>query len=83
MIGIDGESLLFNMDLSGIAVTSGSACTSGNMEPSHVLLAIGRDAATAKASIRFSMGRSTTIDDLRTAASSLEAIVARIGTRLQ
>ena len=82
-IGIDGESLLFNMDLSGIAVTSGSACTSGNMEPSHVLLAIGRDAATAKASIRFSMGRSTTIEDLQTTATSLEAIVGRIGTRLQ
>ena len=82
-IGIDGESLLFNMDLSGIAVTSGSACTSGNMEPSHVLLAIGRDAATAKASIRFSMGRSTTIEDLQTTASSLEAIVGRIGIRVQ
>jgi len=80
-IGIDGESLLFNMDLSGIAVTSGSACTSGNMEPSHVLLAIGRDAATAKASIRFSMGRSTTMTDLRTAAGALEAIVGRIGTK--
>jgi cysteine desulfurase len=79
-IRIDGEALLFNLDLAGIAVTSGSACTSGSMEPSHVLLALGRDPATAKASIRFSMGRSTTIGDLRAVAGSLEQIVQRIGT---
>ncbi|MDE3058551.1 MAG: cysteine desulfurase [Bacteroidota bacterium] len=54
---IDGEALLMNMDLHGVAVTSGSACTSGSLEPSHVLRAIGRDEKTTKASIRFSMGK--------------------------
>jgi cysteine desulfurase len=49
------------------------------MEPSHVLLAIGRDAATARGSIRFSMGRSTAIEDLHAAARSLEQIAGRIG----
>jgi|SRR5579862_619750 len=80
-ISIDGEALLFNLDLAGIAVTSGSACTSGSMEPSHVLLAMGRDAATARATIRFSMGRSTTEEDLVYTVDELEKIVKRIGKR--
>jgi len=79
-VSIDGEALLFNLDLAGIAVTSGSACTSGTMEPSHVLLAMGRDPLTAKASVRFSFGRGTTEGDLASAASTLRAIVKRIGT---
>jgi len=78
-IAVDGEALLFNLDLAGIAVTSGSACTSGSMEPSHVLLAMGRDHQTAKATIRFSMGRSTTDDDLHYAVGHLAAIISRIG----
>jgi len=81
-IRIDGESLLFNLDLAGIAVTSGSACTSGSQEPSHVLLAMGRDRATAKASIRFSMGNSTTEEDINYTFNELEKIVSRIGTIL-
>jgi cysteine desulfurase len=78
-IEIDGEALLFNLDLAGIAVTSGSACTSGSMEPSHVLLAMGRDAKTAKATIRFSMGKSTTEEDLQYTVEKLGVIVERIG----
>ncbi len=78
-IEIDGDALLFNLDLMGIAVTSGSACTSGSMEPSHVLLAMGRDPRTARATIRFSMGRSTTADDLEYAVGALDAVVRRIG----
>lgn len=78
-IEIDGEALLFNLDLVGIAVTSGSACTSGSMEPSHVLTAMGRDPATAKATIRFSMGKSTTGEDLEYVVGQLEGIVKRIG----
>ena len=77
-IEIDGESLLFNLDLAGIAVTSGSACTSGSMEPSHVLLAMGRDQKTAQATIRFSMGRSTTEEDIDYTVRTLEEIVQRI-----
>lgn len=76
---IDGEALLFNLDMAGVAVTSGSACTSGSMEPSHVLLAMGRDAETAKATIRFSMGRSTTPDDLHYVIARLDEIVKKIG----
>ncbi|HUL43195.1 MAG TPA: cysteine desulfurase family protein [Bacteroidota bacterium] len=80
-ICIDGEALLFNLDLAGIAVTSGSACTSGSMTPSHVLLAMGRDPRTAKATIRFSLGRWTQQEDLQYAADSLDEIVNRIGSK--
>ncbi|MGA7160076.1 MAG: cysteine desulfurase family protein [Bacteroidota bacterium] len=74
-IDVDGEALLLNMDLNGVAVTSGSACSSGSMEPSHVLHAIGRDMKTAKASIRFSMGKSTTENEITKAVSILEQAV--------
>jgi cysteine desulfurase len=77
-IDIDGEALLFNLDLAGVAVTSGSACTSGSLEPSHVLLAMGRDEKTAKATIRFSLGRSTTLEDLEYAVDVLNTVVKRI-----
>lgn len=79
LIGIDGEALLFNLDLAGIAVTSGSACTSGSMEPSHVLLAMGRDPATARATIRFSLGHSTTGEDIDYTVGVLADVVHRLG----
>ena len=75
---VDGEALIMGMDLEGVAVTSGSACTSGTLEPSHVLLAMGRDEATARATIRFSMGRATTEEDLEAAANALKVVLARI-----
>lgn len=78
-IDIDGEALLFNLDLDGIAAASGSACTSGSMTPSHVLLAMGRDPKTAKASIRFSLGRETTEKDLDYTVNTLEKIINRTG----
>jgi cysteine desulfurase len=78
-INIDGEALLMNLDLAGIAVSSGSACTSGSIKPSHVLIAMGRDIDTAKASIRFSLGRSTTMDDIEYTMDVLQNIVKRIG----
>ena len=71
---VDGEALLLNMDLNGVAVTSGSACSSGSMEPSHVLQAIGRDIKTARASIRFSMGKKTTKNELGMAVDILEKV---------
>lgn len=75
---IDGEALLLNMDLRGVAVTSGSACSSGGMEPSHVLHAIGRDVKSSRASIRFSFGKQTTESDVDQAVDILEAVVRKI-----
>ena len=69
---IDGEALLIGMDLRGVSVSSGSACTSGAMQPSKVLLAIGRDILTAKATIRFSFGKNTTTNDLDFALNALK-----------
>ncbi len=69
--------LVMNMDLEGVAVTSGSACTSGSMQPSHVLLALGRDPDTAKATLRFSFGRGNTERDVETAMKALEAVVEK------
>jgi cysteine desulfurase len=77
-VDVEGDELLLNLDLAGVAVTSGSACTSGSMKPSHVLLAMGRDERTAKATIRFSMGRSTTLEDIEYAVDVLEKVVDKI-----
>jgi cysteine desulfurase len=76
-IRLEGETLVLNMDLEGIAVSSGSACTSGSVQPSHVLLAMGRDPATAKATVRFSFGRMNTPEDLPVASAALEKAVTR------
>jgi len=76
-IALEGEMLVMNMDLEGVAVTSGSACTSGSMQPSHVLLALGRDPDTAKATLRFSFGRGNTEEDVETAIKALEAVVEK------
>ncbi len=73
---VDGEALIMGMDLRGVAVTSGSACASGSMEASHVLLAMGRDEKTAKATIRFSLGKTTTEDDINYAVDALHEVVA-------
>ena len=62
--GIDGETLLMNLDLKGICVSTGSACTAGSVEPSHVLLAMGIPEKTARAAIRFSLGRFTTDEEV-------------------
>jgi len=75
---LDGEALIMGMDLRGIAVTSGSACTSGTLEPSHVLLATGRNIQTARATVRFSLGRSTTTEDVNTAAEALAEVVSHL-----
>ena len=73
---LEGEMLVVNMDLRGVAVTSGSACTSGSMQPSHVLLAMGRDPATARATIRFSFGKSNSEEDVQKVVGHLEAVIA-------
>ena len=76
--GAEGESLIMSLDLAGIAVSTGSACTSGAIEPSHVLLALGRDPRTALGSVRFSFGRDNTMGDVDCVMDSLPGIVARL-----
>ncbi|MGE5315985.1 MAG: cysteine desulfurase family protein [Acidobacteriota bacterium] len=71
---IDGEALLMNMDLRGIAVSSGSACTSGSVQPSHVLMAMGRKERDAMLTVRFSTGRQTTMDEIDRAAEAFIGI---------
>ena len=62
--GIEGESMILMLDMEGICVSSGSACTTGSLEPSHVLLALGIPAEHAHGSLRVTLGRSTTADDI-------------------
>ncbi len=74
---IDGEMLILGMDLEGVAVSSGSACTSGTLRPSHVLLAMGLEPATARAAVRFSLGSTTTELDIDRAADALIRVASR------
>jgi cysteine desulfurase len=74
--GVEGESLLFA--LRGLAVSSGSACTSASGEPSYVLRALGRDDQLAQASIRFSIGRGTTEEEIDQAIALVRAEVTRL-----
>jgi cysteine desulfurase len=78
---IDGEVLLYNLDLHGISASSGSACSSGTVQPSHVLKAIGRDEKTTRSSVRFSMGRSTTHANIDYVVQTLRKIIERIDTK--
>lgn len=70
--GVDGETLLLALDLAGVAASHGAACSTGAMEPSHVLRAMGLDPAEARSCIRFSVGESTTDEELAFLASALE-----------
>lgn len=76
--GVDGESLLIAMDLKGIAVSTGSACASGSLEPSHVLQALGLSREQVRGSLRFSLSAYTTRDELEYAVSVLSESAARI-----
>lgn len=75
--GADADALVIGLDLSGIAVSAGSACDAGSLRPSHVLLAMGRSAAEARSALRISIGRATTTDDLAHLLGALPAVVAR------
>ncbi len=75
---IEGESILFMLDLSGIAVSSGSACSSGSLDPSHVLLAIGVPIEIAHGSIRFSFGKENTMEETDYAVDKLKEIIAKL-----
>jgi cysteine desulfurase len=76
--GIEAESLILALDLKGIAVSAGSACTSGNVEPSYVLTAMGVPAEWSRGAIRCSLGRSATAEDVDAVLAVLPAAVARI-----
>lgn len=75
---IEGESILFSLDLAGIAVSSGSACSSGSLEPSHVLLALGLPEGLAHGSIRFSFGKHNTAEEIDYAVDVLKSAVIRL-----
>ncbi len=70
--GLDGETLLMQLDKAGIAVSSGSACSSGKAEPSHVLMAMGVEAELARGAIRISLGRETTGADIDTLLAAFD-----------
>ncbi len=76
--GIEGEALVIALDLQGLAVSTGSACSSGAIEPSHVLTAMGLSRDQAKSSIRFSLGKQNTAEDIDFALSVIPATVARL-----
>ena len=75
---VDGEELLLDLDAKGIAASSGSACSSGTDAPSHVLLAIGLTAETAKGALRITMGEENTKEDIDYLVSTLTEIVRKI-----
>ena len=75
---VDGEALLFSMDIEGIAISTGSACSSGEVEPSHVLIAMGIPPNVAQSSIRFSIGWGNTDEDIDHVINVLPSIVERL-----
>lgn len=75
---IEGEALLLSLDMAGIAASSGSACTSGSLDPSHVLLAIGLPHEIAHGSLRLSMGENTTEEEMDKTVAELKKIVDRL-----
>lgn len=75
---IEGESILFSLDIAGIAVSSGSACSSGSLEPSHVLLSLGLPDELAHGSIRFSFGKHNTLEQVDYAVEEIKSAVTRL-----
>jgi cysteine desulfurase len=75
---VDGELLLSSLDLDGIAVSTGAACSSGSSEPSQVLRALGQSRQQAKEAIRFSLGQGTSDADIHRTLETVFAVVARI-----
>ncbi len=75
---VEGEGLMISLDLKGIAVSTGSACSSGSLEPSHVLLAIGLPSDTGRGSLRFSLGKDTTQAELDDVLEVLPPLVEKL-----
>ncbi|MCL2054146.1 MAG: cysteine desulfurase NifS [Oscillospiraceae bacterium] len=77
-LGVEGEALLLNLDLRGICASSGSACTTGSLDPSHVLLALGLPAEVAHGSLRLSLSEDTTEEDVDYILTALGEVIPKI-----
>ena len=75
---VEGEAMLLNLDMMGIACSSGSACTSGSLEPSPVLMAMGADPTDAQGALRFSLGLGNTEEDVAYAIDATESVVNKL-----
>jgi cysteine desulfurase len=75
---VDGEPVLLGLDMAGIAASSGSACSSGSLEPSHVLLALGQSADLARGSLRLTLGRDNTEEQVDYLINVLVDLVERL-----
>jgi len=75
---IEGESILLALDLVGVAASTGSACSSGSLQPSHVIMALGQKAEMAHGSVRFTLGKQTTKADIDYAVAALKKAVAKL-----
>lgn len=75
---IEGEGILISLDLAGIAASTGSACSSGSLEPSHVMMALENDPLRAHSSVRFSLGRFNTEEDVDFVLEKLPPIIAKL-----
>ena len=81
LLGLDSEMLLIALDLDGVCASSGSACMVGSVIASHVLLAMGLPIERARSAVRFSLGKSTTPDEIEAAGNAVQKIVKRLQTR--
>lgn len=75
---VESESIVLGLDLKGVAVSAGSACTAGHVEPSHVLVALGLPVPWAMGAVRFSLGRSTTAPDIDYVIECVETVVGKL-----
>ncbi len=76
--GLDGEMLILGLDMEGVQVSAGAACSSGSMKPSHVLMALGMEPGVARGAVRFSLGRDTTSRDMEFAVSAATRVARRM-----
>ena len=75
---VEGEAMLLNLDMMGIACSSGSACTSGSLEASPVLMAMGADPVDAQGALRFSLGMGNSDEDVEYSVDAIEAVVGKL-----
>jgi len=76
--GVEAEAMVVLLDEAGIAVSAGAACSSGAVEPSHVLASMGLDPETSRSGVRFSLGVATTVDDVDRALEQVPPVVERL-----